>query len=366
MSSTTIHENNHHNNSDIPKKPKLSSTFITPSEIEFEFGHHEVVVACINYNNFSCCPTSILAGQRHWQLQYLRQPDHSYFNDLQSSILQSRTLIKDLVNANHVNEISIIGNATIVAAIVLQHTAWNFRERKFQKGDIVLMARPDGRKALVKLDMPKQWSINDYVLKAVSWHLAKSTLSFYPEIFKIDAVNATSGSAYAEVGNTKGSDHKEYSSMLHKALEEAIILETFPKTTLDIHALVLESIGRFHFMDSDSWISTRLSSSSRRHHYRSDLYAEESEGNDDFRAEFLCPFCAEDYDVVSLCCHIDDHHPIQAKNGVCPICGKKVGVDLVGHFTTQHGNFLRISFLQVGLFLMLLLLVFLFLSTSVI
>ncbi|KAH1209095.1 Protein DEHYDRATION-INDUCED 19 7 [Glycine max] len=117
-------------------------------------------------------------------------------------------------------------------------------------------------------------------------------------------------------------------------------------------------------MDSDSWISTRLSSSSRRHHYRSDLYAEESEGNDDFRAEFLCPFCAEDYDVVSLCCHIDDHHPIQAKNGVCPICGKKVGVDLVGHFTTQHGNFLRISFLQVGLFLMLLLLVFLFLSTS--
>ncbi|KAL2580569.1 hypothetical protein AAZV13_15G133400 [Glycine max] len=28
---------------------------------------------------------------------------------------------------------------------------------------------------------------------------------------------------------------------------------------------------------------------------------------------------------------------------VCPICGKKVGVDLVGHFTTQHGNFLRVQ-----------------------
>ncbi|QCE13314.1 Protein dehydration-induced 19 [Vigna unguiculata] len=54
-----------------------------------------------------------------------------------------------------------------------------------------------------------------------------------------------------------------------------------------------------------------------------DLYMEESEGNDDLRAEYLCPFCAEDYDVVSLCCHIDDHHPIQAKNGVCPVCGKK-------------------------------------------
>ncbi|TKY72542.1 DEHYDRATION-INDUCED 19-like 7 [Spatholobus suberectus] len=96
-------------------------------------------------------------------------------------------------------------------------------------------------------------------------------------------------------------------------------------------------------MDSDSWISTRLSSSSRRYHSRSDLHVEESEGNDDFRAEFLCPFCAEDYDVVSLCCHIDDHHPLQAKNGVCPICGKKVGMDLVGHITTQHGNFLRVQ-----------------------
>ncbi|CAJ1963300.1 unnamed protein product [Sphenostylis stenocarpa] len=103
------------------------------------------------------------------------------------------------------------------------------------------------------------------------------------------------------------------------------------------------------FMDSDSWVSTRISISSRRYHPRSDLCMEEREGNDDFRAEYLCPFCAEDYDVVSLCCHIDDHHPLQAKNGVCPVCGKKVGVDLVGHITTQHGSFLRISFLQIGL-----------------
>ncbi|KAL2341717.1 hypothetical protein Fmac_009657 [Flemingia macrophylla] len=87
-------------------------------------------------------------------------------------------------------------------------------------------------------------------------------------------------------------------------------------------------------MDSDS---------TRRYFSRSDLLVEEIDGGDDFRTEFLCPFCAEDYDVVSLCCHIDDHHPIQSKNGVCPICGKKVGVDLVGHVTTQHGNFLRVQ-----------------------
>ncbi|KAI4377632.1 hypothetical protein MLD38_015229 [Melastoma candidum] len=103
-----------------------------------------------------------------------------------------------------------------------------------------------------------------------------------PAFFRTGAVNAASGSAYAELGNTKvivsvfgpreskkammysdigrlncnvsyttfatsvrgqGSDHKEFSSMLHKALEGAIRLETFPKTTVDIFALVLESGG---------------------------------------------------------------------------------------------------------------------------
>ena len=49
-----------------------------------------------------------------------------------------------------------------------------------------------------------------------------------------------------------------------------------------------------------------------------DLYRhEENEGDEDLKAEFLCPFCAEDFDVVGLCCHIDEEHPVEAKNGVC-------------------------------------------------
>ncbi|KAJ7980323.1 Protein DEHYDRATION-INDUCED 19 like [Quillaja saponaria] len=99
-------------------------------------------------------------------------------------------------------------------------------------------------------------------------------------------------------------------------------------------------------MDSDSWNSTRLSSSSRRYLSRSDLYLgghDEVDGDDDLRAEFLCPFCAEDYDIVGLCCHIDEEHPVEAKNGVCPVCAKKVGVDLVGHITMQHGSLLKVQ-----------------------
>jgi len=39
-------------------------------------------------------------------------------------------------------------------------------------------------------------------------------------------------------------------------------------------------------------------------------------GEDDSCAEFACPFCAEDFDIVGLCCHIDEEHPVEAKNGV--------------------------------------------------
>ena len=50
-----------------------------------------------------------------------------------------------------------------------------------------------------------------------------------------------------------------------------------------------------------------------------DLYLgshDDISGDDHLRAEFMCPFCAEDYDVVGLCCHIDEEHRVEADNGV--------------------------------------------------
>ncbi|KAL2471055.1 3'-5'-exoribonuclease family protein [Abeliophyllum distichum] len=84
-----------------------------------------------------------------------------------------------------------------------------------------------------------------------------------PAFLRTGAVNSASGSAYAEFGNTKvivsvfgpreskkammysdmgrlncnASESKDLSSMLLKALEGAIILESFPKTTVDVFAL---------------------------------------------------------------------------------------------------------------------------------
>ncbi|XWS57458.1 hypothetical protein CRYUN_Cryun09bG0175600 [Craigia yunnanensis] len=101
-------------------------------------------------------------------------------------------------------------------------------------------------------------------------------------------------------------------------------------------------------MDADSW-SARLSSASKRYQSalqsRSDMFMgfEEIDGEDDIREEFPCPFCSDYFDIVGLCCHIDDEHPVEAKNGVCPVCAMRVGVDMVAHITLQHGHIFKIS-----------------------
>ncbi|KAK1266164.1 hypothetical protein QJS04_geneDACA014533 [Acorus gramineus] len=91
-------KNGHHGENGIdghgrrpPKKPKLVAP-ITPSEIATEFAHYEPSVARINNGSFGSCPSLILSA-----------PD-----------TQSRTFI----NANDVEEVSIVDNATAAAAIV--------------------------------------------------------------------------------------------------------------------------------------------------------------------------------------------------------------------------------------------------------
>ncbi|KAJ1417164.1 Protein dehydration-induced 19, C-terminal [Sesbania bispinosa] len=71
-------------------------------------------------------------------------------------------------------------------------------------------------------------------------------------------------------------------------------------------------------MDADSSWSSRLSSASKRYlQSRSEMFMgfDENDGDDDIREEFLCPFCSEYFDIVGLCCHIDEEHPVEAKNG---------------------------------------------------
>ncbi|OMP10962.1 Drought responsive protein [Corchorus olitorius] len=104
-------------------------------------------------------------------------------------------------------------------------------------------------------------------------------------------------------------------------------------------------------MDAESW-SARLSSASKRYQSalqsRSDMFMgfEEIDGEDDIREEFPCPFCSEYFDIVGLCCHIDDEHPVEAKNGVCPVCAMRVGVDMRKRKSRKGGSHSTLSLLR--------------------
>ncbi|XP_021725466.1 protein DEHYDRATION-INDUCED 19 homolog 4-like [Chenopodium quinoa] len=102
-------------------------------------------------------------------------------------------------------------------------------------------------------------------------------------------------------------------------------------------------------MDGGDLWSSRLSSSSsssfRRYQLRSEAYlgGDDLEVEDDYKQEFSCPFCADEFDIVGLFCHMDEEHQVELKNGVCPVCAKRVGMDMVGHITMQHGNILKVQ-----------------------
>ncbi|KAF9620936.1 hypothetical protein IFM89_015333 [Coptis chinensis] len=109
--------------------------------VQEEFSHHDQTIARINNGSFGSCPASIISAQHQWQLRFLQQPDDFYFNHPQPGLLQSRTAIKNLINAAFLEEVAIIDNVTTAAAIVLQHISWGFVQGKYHRGDTVFMLR---------------------------------------------------------------------------------------------------------------------------------------------------------------------------------------------------------------------------------
>ncbi|KAG6480387.1 putative L-cysteine desulfhydrase 1 [Zingiber officinale] len=136
----------------LPAKPlQPASTHISAAEIAEEFSHHHPSVARLNNGSFGSCPASVSAAQLRWQRLFLRQPDEFYFHHLKPGILRSRALVRDLINAVDIEEISLVDNATTAVAIVLQHASWSFAEGAFRKGDAVVIfqhAYPAVKKAI--------------------------------------------------------------------------------------------------------------------------------------------------------------------------------------------------------------------------
>ncbi|CAL0312067.1 unnamed protein product [Lupinus luteus] len=103
-------------------------------------------------------------------------------------------------------------------------------------------------------------------------------------------------------------------------------------------------------MDSDFWAS-RIAAAKRQyalqyHHPSSHL---DRLGIDDFEAEeevrpdFPCPYCYEDFDIASLCSHLEDEHSCESRVTSCPICSVKVARDMLSHITLQHGHLFKLQ-----------------------
>ncbi|GLT80928.1 hypothetical protein SLA2020_523390 [Shorea laevis] len=103
-------------------------------------------------------------------------------------------------------------------------------------------------------------------------------------------------------------------------------------------------------MDSDFWTS-RIAAAKRQYTLQHHLHSSHMDrlGIDDFeveeevRPDFPCPYCYEDFDISSLCSHLEDEHSCESKVTLCPICSVKVSRDMLNHITLQHGHLLKLQ-----------------------
>ncbi|KAI3986745.1 hypothetical protein MKX01_014283 [Papaver californicum] len=102
-------------------------------------------------------------------------------------------------------------------------------------------------------------------------------------------------------------------------------------------------------MDSELWAS-RLAAAKRQYilqHQQNNnsqldrLSFDDIDSEEEIRPDFPCPYCYEDYDIVSLCFHLEDEHPFESKVTLCPICSVRVSRDMLNHITLQHGHLFK-------------------------
>ncbi|XP_074272254.1 protein DEHYDRATION-INDUCED 19-like [Silene latifolia] len=103
-------------------------------------------------------------------------------------------------------------------------------------------------------------------------------------------------------------------------------------------------------MDSDFW-TARLAAAKRQfnlqHHnlhgssHLDRLNMDDFEVEDEVRPDIPCPYCYEDFDIASLCAHLEDEHSCESRTTVCPICSVKVVRDMLNHIRLQHGQLFK-------------------------
>ncbi|CAJ2678662.1 protein DEHYDRATION-INDUCED 19-like [Trifolium pratense] len=103
-------------------------------------------------------------------------------------------------------------------------------------------------------------------------------------------------------------------------------------------------------MDSEFWTS-RLAAAKRHYSLQHNHPTSHLDrlGIDDFdveeevRPDFPCPYCYEEFDIGSLCSHLEDEHSCESRVTICPVCSVKVARDMLSHITLQHGHLFKIQ-----------------------
>ncbi|GAB4831154.1 hypothetical protein Ancab_005161 [Ancistrocladus abbreviatus] len=108
-------------------------------------------------------------------------------------------------------------------------------------------------------------------------------------------------------------------------------------------------------MDSEFWTS-RLAAAKRQfnlqHHLHNHLNGapqldrlnmDEFAVEEEVRPNISCPYCHEDFDIASLCTHLEEEHSSESKATVCPICSARVLGDMLSHITLQHGHLFKLQ-----------------------
>ncbi|XP_059077494.1 protein DEHYDRATION-INDUCED 19 [Cryptomeria japonica] len=95
-------------------------------------------------------------------------------------------------------------------------------------------------------------------------------------------------------------------------------------------------------MDPEFWAS-RVTAARRNASPYPDQYfcMDDAEGEDATRLDFLCPYCYQDFDIASLCCHVEEEHCHETIHVACPVCNTNIGMDIVGHITRQHSHLFK-------------------------
>lgn len=120
-------------------------------------------------------------------------------------------------------------------------------------------------------------------------------------------------------------------------------------------SIVLHRISSSEREDDFDFNSSRLAAAKRQlnlqqnHSYNHQtsqldrLSIDDFEVEEEVRPDFPCPYCYEDFDIASLCSHLEEEHSCESRVTVCPICSHKVSRDMLSHITVQHGHLLRVQ-----------------------